>query len=189
MELIMEFCHNKLNEAYYFYRQMERLQQEGNLLEFTYNLSAFLTATRSITTYVRDIIKDKNVNSIVRTDGKIFFLKDQRNLTVHERSLRASALVNANIASSITVASKEKVKLEMYQKENDIDKVIFKTGTEPEYSNIPVNHTNKEFENVKTSYQFFLEEWEGHDDILSLAKYYLSWLEEFIKKYTLEPPK
>jgi len=62
----------------------------------------------------------KNVNGLVRNDDIMFFLKEQRNLTVHERKLSTSASVNADIASSIIIAPKEKIKVELYEEEYDV---------------------------------------------------------------------
>lgn len=161
---------------------MEELQRKGNLLEFTYNLSAFLTAARSITAYVRDSGKIKNVNRIVRNDDIIFFLKEQRNLTVHKRKLNTSATVNADIESSIVVASKEQIKVELYKEEYDAKKIVFMTEEEPQYNNVSIgNYEN--LNKVSIDYQFFTEEWKGQEDILSLAEYSLNWLEDFISKY------
>lgn len=88
----MEYCIQKNNEAYYFYKRLKELEKKGNLVEFTYNLSEFLTASRSITSYIRNKKENKKnwrgIENLTNIDKKIKFLKDQRNITVHISKLK-----------------------------------------------------------------------------------------------------
>ncbi|MBP2075881.1 hypothetical protein [Oceanobacillus polygoni] len=179
----MEYCNYKLDEAKYFLVQMEKLQQVGNLTDFSYNLNAFLTSTRSISAYLGDNIKEIDVFQLVNKDYKMKFLKEQRNFTVHEKLLETSAMVNVDIESSITVNVKEEIKIETYEENTEGKKVEITTETEPEYNNIFIDDQFNNEDYVRTSHQFFFEEWDkGPEDIVSLCLYSIDWLEKMISK-------
>ena len=92
----MEYRIQKNNEASYFSKK---------LIEFTYNLSAFLTSTRSRTAYIRDNAKKKiDFENLTKIDNKANFLKDQRNITVHIRKVEINTVVNVDINTEINGA-------------------------------------------------------------------------------------
>lgn len=179
----MKYCRYKLSEAKYFLVQMEKLQQVGNLTEFGYNLSAFLAATRSISTYIRDYIKKVDIEKLINENAKMKFLKEQRNFTVHEKILETSAMANVDIETSITVVAKEEIKVETYQEKPEGNTVKIVTETEPEYNHIFIDDQLSKEDNVKVSHQFFFEEWQkGPEDIISLCLYSVNWLEKLINE-------
>ncbi|TXL67460.1 hypothetical protein FHP05_00090 [Cerasibacillus terrae] len=179
----MEYCRHKIAESKYFFEKLESLEKEGQLLEFTYNLSAFLSATRSISSYVQDKAKKKKevqtVIDVIEKDKIIRFLVKQRNYTVHRKQLKLSASANADLYSSITVNPKESIEVETYNINDEGDEIVQLTQVEPEYYN--VSYIQKD-SSPTISYQFIFDEWKGSEDILYLCGYYLNWLEQFVSE-------
>ena len=79
----------KLVEAEYFLNQMVKLQ--GDYLQFTFNLSAFLSATSSVVYFMEEELKD-SVNEkwlVEKKESKLLrFFKFTRNLNNHMRPCR-----------------------------------------------------------------------------------------------------
>ncbi|KAB7706555.1 hypothetical protein F9802_10165 [Bacillus aerolatus] len=179
----MDYCDHKLAEAKYFFEKMQTLENEGNLLEFTYNLSAFLSAARSITTYVKDKAKKprqkQEIEDLVDKNSIIRFLVNQRNYTVHRKLLELSAQVNTDLQSVITIKPAESISAEMYTVNEKGEEIVHLAFTEPEYHNVSFNGNT---DSVVTSYHFTFNEWSGHEGILELSNNYLKWLKEFIFK-------
>lgn len=176
----MEYCNQKNNEAIYFFNRMKNLQEKGKLIEFTYNLSAFLTAARSITAYVRDNAKKKDqskIENLTKSDNRIDFLRKQRNITVHRSNLQMSAATNFDISTEITVNIREDIQIEKLGNEVNESKIV--TETEPKLFGLTADDDQ---ENINITHQFYFKEWKGNEDILGLCSYYLTWINAFMTK-------
>ncbi len=84
----------KYQEASYFYTQMSKVSDEPDA--FKYNLSAFLSAFRSVTLYLQaEFSSDPRFGSWYKEkrnempgDPILRLLNEQRRITVHERPAR-----------------------------------------------------------------------------------------------------
>lgn len=169
----MEYCIQKEKEVHYFYERLEELQRKGNLVEFTYNLSAFLTAVRSITAYTRDKARKRDQQSIenlTKSDGKVFFLKNQRNITIHVSKLKMTAITDVSVDTEVTVAFQEDIKIEMI-KGDELEEIQMAADTELVLLNIDLEESDK---SLNITHQFYLKEWDGDENILELSSYYLT---------------
>ncbi len=101
----------KLNEAQYF---LGRMKAVGNDREhFRWNLSAFLSAARSVTMIMnvqytrfdgyKDWLTGKIKEADSRTGGIIKYLNEQRRLTVHIRPLKPSAFIEVNLTMHLDI--------------------------------------------------------------------------------------
>lgn len=99
----------KLFEAKYFLRRVIENQAERDA--FKYNLSAFLTAFRSVT-----MIMQKEFDKVsgfadwyqvqqgqMRTDTKMKLLNTKRTMTIHQQPVQPRAHVNVSITEPITI--------------------------------------------------------------------------------------
>jgi hypothetical protein len=79
----------KLQEAKYFLTKMEETREDPN--SFVYNLSAFLSAARSVLQYVfNETRKTANGNqwyqSFVKSSNTLKFFKDKRDVNIHKKT-------------------------------------------------------------------------------------------------------
>jgi hypothetical protein len=85
----------KLTEARYFLGRMRQAEIDWNEAAFSHELSAFLTAARSVLQYLH-IAAETRANqqwyqAAVATDPSIKFLKEQRDLNIHTRPVPLAA--------------------------------------------------------------------------------------------------
>jgi len=103
----MNNTEDKLSEANYFLERMKEHVMDGEA--FRYNLSAFLTAFRSVTFIMRkeynrisgfeEWYRKKQIE--MKKDEKMKLLKEKRNITIHQKPIHLRAHVNVNATSSI----------------------------------------------------------------------------------------
>lgn len=97
--MVMTNTEDKLNEARYF---LERMQLAPNTDEFRYNLTACLSAIRSITLIMqKEFNKVDGFNSwyaskqeVMKNDSLLKYVHAQRNLSLHVRPLIPTPFVN-----------------------------------------------------------------------------------------------
>lgn len=88
---------HKLGEAGYFLSVLKETYEDDNT--FAYNLSAFLSAARSITLYMQKQYKRRNgftewyrpKQTEMRTDPELAFLNNARAEDIHEETMRTGA--------------------------------------------------------------------------------------------------
>lgn len=91
----------KLNETLYFLKQMEAKQPERD--NFKFNLSAFLSAARSITLIMqKEFSKVPDFNNwyegiAIGKDEEMKFFNRKRILTIHQKPVKPRARVDVNI--------------------------------------------------------------------------------------------
>jgi len=100
----------KLNEAKYFLECMKMKQSDRDA--FKYNLSAFLSAARSLTLVMQKEFKHvsgfeewyakKRVN--MRSDNSMKLLNDKRVMTIHKQPVRPHAHININISEQVSIS-------------------------------------------------------------------------------------
>ena len=103
----MNNTEDKLSEAKYFFERMKEHVMDREA--FRYNLSAFLTAFRSVTFIMRKEYREisgcrewyckKQIE--MKKDEKMKLLKEKRNITIHQKPIHPRAHVNVNSTLSI----------------------------------------------------------------------------------------
>jgi hypothetical protein len=106
----MSDTREKLQESEYFLERMTLTQDERDT--FKYNLSAFLSASRSVT-----LIMQKEYNKIsgfkqwwakkqgkMRSDEAMNLLNEKRVMTIHTQPVRPRAQVNVTIKEHVTIS-------------------------------------------------------------------------------------
>ena len=163
----------KLEESRYFLSKMEQAQDET--FEFECNLSAFLSASRSVLQYAHAEAKKTRsglqwYESTVNREPILEFFKDKRNINIHQQPISPSAKTKigihgtVNISASISVVVKDKdgnIKNEYHSKPNQTP-----TKMKPP-------------ETTKTVTYYF-SDWTGDEDVITLCKKYLDKLEKLV---------
>jgi len=106
----MSDTRQKLEEAKYFLEQMKGRQSDRDA--FKYNLSAFLSAARSVTLIMqkefgkvsdfKDWYTEKQ--SMMRSDETMRLLNNKRVMTIHQQPIRPRAHVKVSISEHITIS-------------------------------------------------------------------------------------
>ena len=156
----------KLAEAKFFFDYMKRTQGDP---DFTYFLSAFLAAARSV---LQRLIEDKNAKRWYDKqpqDKIIKFFKCQRNINIHRRDVRQNKVIkvtdSVEISDSLTITMIDK------------DSQIIQEQT------IPPKSLKKENETEVIVKRYF-SDWPGpgDGDILMLSKCYVDKLDNLLNE-------
>jgi len=103
---------DKLNEACYFLEQMKEKQSDRDA--FRYNLSAFLSAARSVTFLMKPEFhkapgfKEWYAKTGVEKDNDMKFFNEKRKMTIHTEPVRPRAKVDVTIyapTANITISA------------------------------------------------------------------------------------
>lgn len=163
----------EIKEAEYF---LSRMRHEKDRPEyFCYNLSAFLTAARSVLQYAQDEIKGKIggqywYDSQVSARPVMGFFKDKRDLNVHVEpvNLRRDVTINVfdavhlTVAPSVEIGNQERSMVTPTESEQTSPQEI---GTEP----------------PTLGCKYFFQDWRGSEDVIELCRQYLDKIKEFAK--------
>lgn len=158
---------NKIEEAEHFLKQMEIVQEAQDVKEFRHNLSAFLTATRSVLQYAMKqakSVKDGQrwyENSM--TNSPVFsFFKEKRDTNIHEKPVtpkrNTHVIIDTFIQASPHIAIMNKSLKVTKKHDLSEKKTVSKT------SNISVN------------IRYIFPDWSGTDDVLLLCQKYINEL-------------
>ena len=164
---------NKLREAKYFFKLMSR--NKKNKEKFLYNVSAFLTAARSILQYSLEEAKNK-INGQIWYDNYISrniilqFFKEKRDVNIHEKpittKLKAEVIMGGNLQPTGSLSAK------IIKRNGE----IINLGELKKPKNTAID--NKSITKVK--YSYFFDNWSGNEDLSTLSKIYLKELNYFI---------
>ena len=141
--------------------------------DFTYFLSAFLAAARSV---IQRLIEDKNAKGWYDKQGQdevIKFFKCQRNINIHRRDVTQNMVIGitdrVEISESLTITMKDK------------DGQIIQEQTIPPTT--PPERLEKGNETEETVKRYF-SDWQGtgDGDILTLSKRYVDTLDSLLKE-------
>jgi hypothetical protein len=163
----------KLGEARYFLGRLRQAQDTHDAVAFKSDLSAFLSAGRSVLQYAHKEAKAKGrqqwYDAMVGSDPCIAYLSEERNANIHDKPVSPARSTSVDIRATIrprgsltAVArdSKGNIKAERHA-DDHADSPL------PEKS-------------VVMTTSFFFSRWTGPDDVVTLAGRYLQSLERLV---------
>jgi len=165
----------KLEESKYFFSRMSETKNET--VGFIYNLSAFLSASRSVLQYTLKEAKVKDGGSkwyydYVLSNPILKFFRDKRDLNIHEKPVRPHATHKIMITETLHIS--DSVSIIIKDKDGNI-KEQFTTPEEPKLIS-----EDKECPVIsETEYRF--KDWGGGEDVITLCRLYLEKLETLVK--------
>ena len=172
----------KYNEAEYFLEMMK--DNDENRQRFEYNLSAFLSAARSVT-FVLQKESSKNPKfdewyckkqMQMKRDKLFKFLKKKRDSGIHKKIIKPRAEISITIPCS-SVAASYSVEAIVRNAEGII--------TDYEYSESPAKPKPASKPNgiEETKYKWFFNDWpEPDEDVITLCEKYLEGLKLIVEE-------
>jgi len=163
----------KIKEAKYFLKQMTSHVNDSEA--FTFNLSAFIAAARSVLQYALEEAKCEAggqswYDEQVTNKEIIKFFKDKRDINIHSKPISPSAKVSVSLKSTIQVSgSFEAIIL---HKDGSTEEIA---SAESKPSSSPTPNSES-----KVSYEYYFSDWKGREDVLNLCNTYMSEIESLI---------
>lgn len=171
----------KLLESKYFYERMMENLNDNKTKQFSFNLSAFLSSSRSILQYSYKKAEEKDMlnvyQELVSSNEILSFFKDKRNINIHEKPVNPNTKLTVNDTISVSV-SVERIKWVKYDKNGNVieeNESFNREENKPKFKK-----TKRDSNGAKIEYIF--GDWEGNEDILTLTKKYIKELEKFISE-------
>lgn len=162
----------KIIEAQYFYSQM--LKEACGRDSFSFNLSAFLSAGRSVLQYACKEARGKKngqgwYDSQLNRNTVVKFFKDKRDINIHAEPVSVQANVSIGFSETLQFSASLSVVVRDSRgniRENRSEPSPTPPASPPAAAEPPI---------IKTRYVF--DDWKGNEDIPSLCKRYLDELE------------
>ncbi len=166
---------NKLLEAKYFWKQLKNNQSNRDI--FRYNLSAFLSAARSVTFIMQNEFNKvlgfkewyASNQSAMEKDTTMKILNKERRMTIHKKPVSPHAHVEVGIKEAITVSESISIVV------THADGTIEKRESEPESPHTPVKTE------VTKKWKWYFDDLPD-DDIITACKEHLTKLESLVTK-------
>ena len=164
----------KITEAKYFYDRM--LAEFDNREVFTFKLSAFLSAARSVLQYALEEAKTKPggqqwYDRHIAQSSVLSFFKDKRDINIHIEPIKPvqhtkiTAKATIYMSASVHIVHRDKNGNVLYESPPEVTKPRPK---KPEPPTI-----------VTTEYRF--ADWTGSEDLITLSKMYLDELQRVVE--------
>jgi len=163
----------KIQEAEYFVSMMSETIDERQY--FNFNLSAFLSAARSVLQYA---LKE----SATKPDGKswydsavqrrpvVRFFKDKRDVNIHTEPIKPTAEIHVEITGTISLS--DEVSVSITDKNGNISGQEIEPRSEP---------TRKiESDEPTVNYRYVFRDWSGNEDVVDLSRQYISELKGIV---------
>ena len=166
----------KLAEAHYFYSQM--LREINDREKFSYNLSAFLTAARSVLQYALKEASTRNggkqwYHNHITASSVLSFFRLKRNFNIHTAPVTALQHTDLTVQSSVIFTGATSfVHL-------DGDGNVLDASPPAQSKPEPISKQPEPPAEVKNYYTF--PDWEGKEDVVTLCKTYLEDLQRVIQ--------
>lgn len=159
----------KLSEAKYFYAGMCATYETKN--EFLFELSAFLSASRSVLLYARKEAQNKIggqrwFDEYCERDQLLGFFRDRRDLNIHTEPIKVTTGIQISPWDTINIPE-------------SVNVVLIKRGAENLYESglagLPdkIDHTQ-----IRVKYTF--ADWPGTEEVLELSRQYYEHLLSFV---------
>jgi hypothetical protein len=165
----------KIKEAEYFYNQILKTEEDSEA--FKYNLSAFLSAARSVLQFAREeaITKSKGqywYDTCVSKKPIISFFKDKRDINIHREPVKTIKDITLSLTEalhlSVAMGPIRMVHKDKYGK--IISESISENQSEPEPRKVEKQVP------PKVTYRYRFDNWTGNEDIPTLCRQYLDEL-------------
>lgn len=163
----------KLEESRHFLSKMEQVQDEK--FEFKCNLSAFLSASRSVLQYAYEETKETKsklqwYESTVSKEPILKFFKDKRNINIHRQPISPSAKIKIGIHETLGIS--DSISVVVRDKDGNIkDEYHSKPSQTPTKTKPP---------ETTMTVMYFFSDWTGDEDVITLCKKYLDKLEKLV---------
>lgn len=162
----------KIDEAKYFLKRMKYYQKQPET--FQYNLSAFLSSSRSALQYVLEEVKlhkggQKWYDEKMSKSPLLRYFKDKRDTNIHTESVKTRKDVQIVLHETVSVS--ESISIE---KRDLLGNLLGKFNTKFNPSTIPKAKPPRTYH----KYRFY--DWQGNEDVLTLSKGCLSELNEIV---------
>lgn len=166
---------SKLQEAQHFYVELQRSLE--NRTRFKHNLSAFLTASRSVLQYVEREVKTKQggkawYDKRIAAKAILGYFKHKRDIEVHQEPVKPKLTLTIGVDGNIGLSGA----LSIIRRDKNGN--ILETYSSPE-SQIQAQQPSGE---PTVSYRYSFKDWSGSEDIPTLALLYLQELESFVNE-------
>lgn len=163
----------KLEEARYFY---SRIQAEvNNPKPYQYNLSAFLSAARSVLQYACKEAESKSggrawYDNRIANSSILPFFRDKRDVNIHTEPVKPRKDYQVSMKATVHISSSLSIKLKD-EKDNVIDQRCTKEAKPP-------HEPPTDIVSVEIRYRF--SDWSGSEDVTELSQKYLGELEDVV---------
>ena len=164
----------KIKEAEYFLARMK--EEHDNRESFDFNLSAFLSAARSVLQYAGKEAKAKKGgqqwhDNWISASPILKFFKCKRNINIHDEPVKPSAHFHDTITDTVYISGS----ISIVHKDKD-GKIISEYSSEP-----PKVKPKKPETSIEQKVMYKLSDWTGDEDVLTLCKKYIQELEKVVK--------
>lgn len=166
----------KIQEAEYFYAQMDREREVREHLKF--NLSAFLSAARSVLQYALEEAQKHRRGQVwyelqMKSSPVLRFFKDKRDANVHVEPLVVRADIGIHAREQLGVRLSESVSIAMFEEGRQVGRYDSRPAEPgPESEAIDQSAT------ITTVYRF--GDWPGTEDVFQLCARYLNELRRIV---------
>ena len=164
---------SKLKEALYFYSRMaSETDNRDNLL---FNLSAFLSAARSVLQYALKEVQTKPggqqwYDNYITSSKVLAFFKDKRDINVHVQPIQVNQHTSIQLTEVVRFSESIHIK-----KFDQTGRLI------GEYSSEPSKPPPSPEIPPKITHRFTFLDWSGTEDVLQLCHLYLKELQCVVK--------
>lgn len=163
---------NKIKEAEYFYSKM--VEEKENNEGFKFNLSAFLSSSRSVLQYALEEASVKKggqgwYENQVIGNTVVSFLKDKRDINIHETPISTKRDISLKLLETIHVS--DSVSMVVRDKDGNI-----KSQSTSEFKPF-----KSAVEKGLVSIRYIFEDWSGGEDIFDICTEYLKELKKIVE--------
>lgn len=142
---------------------------------FQYELSAFLSAARSVLQYAFEETKQKPngqrwYEAQVSGNAVLKFFKDKRDLNIHTEPIRLSRHISVSDTAHVSIS--ESIRIEITREDGTTE--IREHKEEPPKPNPIESSTEVEI-------RYIFTDWPGPEDAIQLSRQYLTALDAFVK--------
>jgi len=168
----------KIKEAEYLLARMK--EEQDNRENFEFNLSAFLSAARSVLQYAYEEVKKARTREMkwyensVSESTIIGLLKDKRDNNIHIEPVKPQAHYHVEVQEVIGVSGS------LEDEVRDKSGKVIARGSPKKPTPQPIKQKKHDIPTkVEVKYKF--RDWTGDEDVLTLCESYIQELEKVVK--------
>ena len=170
----------KIKEAEYFLARMK--EKQNNREHFVHNLSAFLSAARSVLQYALNEVDPKEnpsakpeaktwYDNLMSVSSTLKFFKCKRDFNIHVEPVHPSAHFQATFTEKAGISES----ISIVRRDKD-GKIISEYSSEP-----PKAKPEKPETSIVQEVKYKISDWTGDEDVLTLCESYIQELEKVVK--------